>query len=325
MLGPPPRHVGDVQQPVDAPEIDEGAVVGDVLHHALHDLALGEVRERVLLLLRVLLFDEHLARQHDVAPLLVHLDHAHAQLLAAQRVEIADGTDVDLRAGQERAHADVDREAALDALDHAADDDLAIRVGLLDLVPDLHLLGLLAREHDVAVAILGPLEQHVDGVARMDHRIAVLVVELRQRDQAFRLVADVDDHLGVGHPEHGALDDLALGDVLQAALVEGDQAGVLFRIDQLLVRIHEPRRLGRFRRGHGGLHGAGGLHLGRVVWYVHHPVLSFLPIRLPRFDAATGAAAVSPRFTDPLMRCKRKTVRQLPKARQLPRAPFRRS
>ena len=68
--------------------------------------------------------------------------------------------------GQERADADVDGEAALDALDDAADDDLAVGVGLLDLVPDLHLLGLLAREHDVAFTILGALEQHVDRVAR---------------------------------------------------------------------------------------------------------------------------------------------------------------
>jgi hypothetical protein len=63
---------------------------------------------------------------------------------------------------EERADADVDCETALDAFDHAADDDLAIGIGLLDLVPDLHLLGLLAREHDVAFTILGPLQQHVD-------------------------------------------------------------------------------------------------------------------------------------------------------------------
>ncbi len=160
-----PRHVGDVQQAVDAAEIDERAVVGDVLDDALEHLALGERLERVLLLLGVLLLEQRLAREHDVAALLVDLDDAHAQFLAAQRVEVAHRTHVDLRAGQERAHADVDREAALDALDDAADDDLALGVGLLDLVPDLHLLGFFAREDDVAFAILGALEQHVDDVA----------------------------------------------------------------------------------------------------------------------------------------------------------------
>mgnify|MGYP003694602545 FL=1 len=176
-----PRHVGDVQQAVDAAEIDERAVVGDVLDDALEHLALGERLERVLLLLGVLLFEERLARQHDVAALLVDLDDAHAQLLAAQRVEVADRTHVDLRSGQERADADVHRETALDALDDAADDDLALGIGLLDLVPDLHLLGFFAREDDVAFAIFGALEQHVDDVARLHGDLAVLVEELVDR------------------------------------------------------------------------------------------------------------------------------------------------
>src|SRR5207248_7966716 len=162
MADAPPRHVRDVQQAVDAAQIDERAVVGDVLDDAFENLAFGERLQRVLLLLGVLLFEQRLARQHDIAALLVDLDHAHAQLLAAQRVEIANRAHVDLGAWQKRAHADVDGEPALDALDDAADDDLTLCVGLLDLVPDLHLLGFFAREHDVALAILSTLEDHVD-------------------------------------------------------------------------------------------------------------------------------------------------------------------
>src|SRR5262245_13475431 len=163
-----PRHVGDVQQAVDAAEVDERAVVGDVLHRAAQDLAFGERFQRRLLLLGVLLFEQRLAREDDVAALLVDLDDAHAELLPLQRIEVANRTHVDLRSGEERAHADVDGEAAFDAFDHATNDDLLVGVGLLDLVPDLHLLGLLAREHDVAVAILGALEQHVDRVTRLN-------------------------------------------------------------------------------------------------------------------------------------------------------------
>ena len=160
-----PRHVGDVQQAVDAAEVDERAVVGDVLHRAAQHLALGERLERRLLLLGVLFFEQRLAREHDVAALLVDLDDAHPELLPLQRIEIADRSHVDLRSGKERADADVDGEAALDAFDDAADDDLPIGIGLFDLVPDLHLLGLLAREHDVAFTVFGALEQHVDRVA----------------------------------------------------------------------------------------------------------------------------------------------------------------
>ena len=182
-----------MEQAVDAAEIDERAVVGDVLHHALEHLALGEGVERVLLLLGVLFFEERLARQHDVAALLVHLDDAHPQFLAAQRVEVR-AAHVDLRSGQERADADVHRQAALDALDDAADDDLALGIGLLDLVPNLHLLGFFAREHDVAFAVFGALEQHVDDVAGLDRHLAALIQKFGDRDNAFRHY-DVDDDL----------------------------------------------------------------------------------------------------------------------------------
>ena len=195
------------------------------------DLALGERVERVLLLLGVLLFEEDLAREHDVAALLVDLDDAHPQLLPAQGIEVADGTHVDLRAGEERADADVHGEAALDALDDAADDDLPLGVGLLDVVPDLHLLGFFAREHDVAVAVLGALEQDVDDVARLHGDLAGLVDELVDGDDAFGLVADVDDDFGRRDFQDGALDDFTFRDVAEAAIVKVQQARVFLRVD----------------------------------------------------------------------------------------------
>ena len=230
-----PRHVGDVEQAIDAAQIDERAVVGDVLDDAPQDLAFGQGLERVLLLLGVLFFEECLAREHDVAALLVDLDDAHAQFLSAQRVEVAHGAHVNLRSGQERAHADVDRQPALDPFDHAADDDLALGVGLFDLVPDLHLLGFFAREDDVAVAVFGALEQHVDDVAGLDRDLAVLVEELVDRDDAFGLVADVHDDFRRRDLEHRALDDLAFRDVSEAAIVGIQQPGVFVGVDLFVV------------------------------------------------------------------------------------------
>ena len=237
-----PGHVGDVEQAVDAAEVDEGAVVGDVLHDAAQHLALGEGLERLLLLLGVLLLEQDLAREDDVAALLVDLDDAHAQLLAAQGVQVAHGPHVDLAAGQEGAHADVHGEAALDALDDAADDDLALRVRALDLVPDLHLLGFFAREDDVPVAVFGLLEEHVHDVTGLHGDLAVLVEELVDADDAFRLEADVDDDLGLGDLEHGALDHLAFRDVSEAVIVDVQQAGVFRRVHRVFfVRGSRPR------------------------------------------------------------------------------------
>ena len=230
-----PRHVGDVQQAVDAAQIDERAVIGDVLDDAAEHLALGQRLERVLLLLGVLLLEEDLAREHDVAALLVHLDDAHAQLLAAQGVEVAHGAHVDLAAGQECPHADVYGKATLDPFDDAADHDLLVGVRALDFVPDLHLLGFFAREDDVAVAVFGLLEQHVDGVAGLHGDLPVFVEELLDRDDAFGLESDIDHHFGVGDLQHCSLDDLAFRDVAEAVIVDVQQAGIFRRIYLVVV------------------------------------------------------------------------------------------
>ncbi len=262
-----PRHVGDVQQAVDAAEIDERAVVGDVLHRPAQHLALGQRLERRLLLLGVLFLEQRLARQHDVAALLVHLDYAHPQFLAAQRVEVADGAHVDLRAGQERADADVHGQTTLDALDDAADDDLAVGIRFLDLVPDLHLLGLLARQHDVAVAVFGALQQDIDDVPGLHRDLSSFVEEFADGDQAFRLVADVHDHGGLGEPEDGPLDHLSLRHVAEAVVVKGDERCVLLLIHVVALHGLECRPCW-FARACASWSGLCAQHVGR-----HNPVL----------------------------------------------------
>ncbi len=47
MVDAPPRDVGDVQQAVDAAQIDEGAVIGDVLDDAGEDLAFLEAGDQL--------------------------------------------------------------------------------------------------------------------------------------------------------------------------------------------------------------------------------------------------------------------------------------
>ena len=269
----PPRHVGDVEQAVDAAQIDERAVVCDVLDGALQHLAFGERVQRVLLLFRVLFFEEDLAGEHDVAALLVDLDDPHAQLLAAQRVEVADRTHVDLRAGEEGADADVHRETTLDALDDAANDDLALGIGLLDLVPDFHLLGFFAREHDVTVAIFGALEQHVDRVARLHGHFAALVEEFVDADDAFGLVTDVDDNFRRRDFEDCPLHHLAFRDVAEAVIVDVEHPGELLGIGILIFERgeHTSPRLGFAARARGR---TGALRdcdfLSALVVHVHH-------------------------------------------------------
>src|SRR5690606_17454556 len=61
-----PGHVGDVQQAVDAAQVHERAVVGEVLDHALEHGTLDQLLEQRLALLGVLALDHRAARDHDV-------------------------------------------------------------------------------------------------------------------------------------------------------------------------------------------------------------------------------------------------------------------
>ena len=83
--------------------------------------------------------------------------------------------------------------------------------------------------------ILGLLEEHVDDIARLDGHLTVLVEKLVDRDDAFRLEPDVDDHLGLGDFQHRALDDLAFRDVPEAVIVDVQQACIFRRVHLLFV------------------------------------------------------------------------------------------
>ena len=219
MVDPAPRHVGDVEEPVDAAEVDEGAVIGDVLDHALHDLAVLEHFQGLGLLLLHRFFQNGLAGKDDVAALLVDLDDAHFELFAAQAVQIAHRPQVDLRSGQERAHADVDRQAALDALDDPSFDRGALAIGALDLVPDLHPLGLFPRKDDVAFGILRLLQKHIHGIADLDADPALLIGELCDRNNPFGFETDIDDHAAAGNRDDLAANHFSLGKALRSSFV----------------------------------------------------------------------------------------------------------
>src|SRR4029078_7924810 len=125
---------------------------------ALDDVARIEAVEDPLPLLLALLLEHGAARKHDVGARAGELDHLALELLAEELVEVLHAADVDERRRQEAAHAEVEDEAALDDLDHAAGDRLPLLVGALDRLPrDLEARALL-REDQPALGVL--LRQH---------------------------------------------------------------------------------------------------------------------------------------------------------------------
>src|SRR5690606_3788814 len=120
-----PRHIRDVQQAVDAAQVDEGAVVGDVLDDAFADFTLLQLADQLRALFGAGFFQDGATRDDDVAGRTVHFQDGEGLFLAHQRADVAHRADVDLRTGQEgRGAAQVDGEAALDATDDGAVDRL---------------------------------------------------------------------------------------------------------------------------------------------------------------------------------------------------------
>src|SRR5690606_8074746 len=136
VLDPLPRHVGDVQQAVDAAEVDECTVVREVLHDAADHVAFLQALQQLLALGAVFLLAHGPPRHHDVVASLVQLDDLKLEALAFEIGRIAHRSHVDQRPRQECPDVvDLDRETALDASVDDSVHDVAVLERFLELGP----------------------------------------------------------------------------------------------------------------------------------------------------------------------------------------------
>ena len=189
----------------------------------------SQAAEDLLADLLALLLEHRAAREDDVVARAVELDHLALERLALELVEVVDAADVDQRGGQEAADAEVEDQAALDDLDHAALDRLAGLGRGLDLAPGLLEAGPLLGEDQAALLVLLGEDQRVDLLAERDllggiDRAADR--ELVRRDDALGLVADVDQDLVLVDPDDLAGDHVALLEGLDRRVVVGDELAV---------------------------------------------------------------------------------------------------
>ena len=171
-----------MEQAVDPAQVDERAVIGDVLDHALDHLALGQALDQARALLGAGLFEDRAARHDDVAAAAVHLQDLERLRDVHQRADVAHRADVDLRSRQEGdGAAEIDGEAALDpAEDHALDPVAGLEL-LLELVPRGFAAGAVARQHRFAGTILDPVDIDLDLVADLQFGLLARRGELAQR------------------------------------------------------------------------------------------------------------------------------------------------
>ncbi len=159
MVQAAPAHVGDVEQAVEAVQINERAEIGDVLDRALADVAGHHFGEQLGAFLVALGLDEFAAREDDVLALLVDLDDLEFVAVADERLEIFRRGHVNLRRRQKRLDADVDDQAALDDGFDLAHDAAAFVADREDAVPVFLELRLFVREDDGAFLVFEFLDR----------------------------------------------------------------------------------------------------------------------------------------------------------------------
>ena len=199
-------HVGDVEEAVDRVlDGDERAEVGDVLHAALADLALLERGEELGLLLGLDALDELAARNDEVAPLVGNLDDLEVVGLPDVGLEVLDGGDFDLAAGEERLHVvDLDEETAPDR----AGDDASFDVTIEDLLPaDLFVRGALGEDDHAGLVVFELAEHYGYLVAGLDFGA---FAEFGDVDRPLGLVADVDKDFVALDCADGAFNEAAV-------------------------------------------------------------------------------------------------------------------
>src|ERR1700676_249720 len=185
MLDAAPTEVGEMQQAIDAAEVDESAVLGDVLYVAVNDLAFGDGFHKRGALGVQLFFHDGAAADHDIAAAAIQLGDANLDLLAEKGIEILHRLEVVLRAGEESAHADVDDEAALDAVDDFAVESVLGCEGGVHLLTGAAAENLEIRDAGVAFFVFAGV-LHFDGAVRLGAR-DVRVRKLGCGDQPFGL------------------------------------------------------------------------------------------------------------------------------------------
>ena len=152
----------------------------------------------------------------------VHLEDLEGLRHTHQRRHVANRSNIDLAAGQERHGAvEVDREATLDLVEDDTLDLLLLLEGLFELDPALLAARLVTRDHRLTERVLDALQVDFDLVADAGQFVPTVIGKFLERDAPFGLETEVDHRDILFDGDDQALDDRSFESfVLAVALVE---------------------------------------------------------------------------------------------------------
>ena len=203
-----PSHIGDVQEPVDATEVNESTVVREVLDQAVQRLPFFKRRQQCLALFAVFLLQHGAPGNHNVVALLVELDDFEFEWLAFQMRGFPERTNIHKGTGQEGAYVtDIDGKAAFDAAVDYTFHQFIVGEGLFKHLPGLGAARLFPRHAGFTAAVVDDFHDDLDLVADAENELPVLVKKLTFGNTAFGFQAGVNDNPFVVNINHRAGDD----------------------------------------------------------------------------------------------------------------------
>ncbi len=231
-----PRDVADVEEAIDAAEVNECAVGHKAADCTFEHVAGLHGGEASFLRCAGLFFEDNAAIDDDIFVGDVELGDAAGDFGADHFLEFRCIAGAAAAGGHEGAHANVDGEAALDNGGDRADNGGFLREGFFKRGPVAGLGDFETREVVVALFVAA-FDRDEDLVAGLNS--LSIVRKSGARKDAFRFVADIDESLFGGKGDDGALDLLnaGCGLVSVAALeLRQDVGEVLLRFGRLFGR-----------------------------------------------------------------------------------------
>ena len=196
VVDPAPCHVSDVQQPVNAAQINERTVFGDVLDHAVNFLTFGQIADDFGALFGTAFFKDRTAGHNDIATATVHFQDLERLLETHQWACVADRAHIHLATGQEgNGAAKVHGEATFDAAKDRAIDTLFVGIGFFQTIPCFFTARHLAADNSFAAGVFDLTQEHFNRVTDGQFSLFTGICEFFNINAAFHFIADVDDGL----------------------------------------------------------------------------------------------------------------------------------
>jgi len=183
-----------VQKAINARrEFNECAIFGDVLDNAFAFIALIQFLDDFLTLFGAIFFKDGAARNDDVAAAFVHLQNAEGLRDVHQRAGIAHWADIHLAAWQERnSPAEIDGEAAFDAIENFAIDTLVLFERSFETIPSFFAACFLAADHGFAIGVFNALDENFYRVSDLKIGGLAGLGKFFEGDAPFGLETDID-------------------------------------------------------------------------------------------------------------------------------------